>query len=89
MGEQREEAQLTAVPQLTPVVGFDRYARVIGMDDNSGVGSCLDRRACPEVDRDVDRLRAGMKEVERPDVQRAAGEVDASGSGGLDTNMAL
>ena len=87
--EERQEAQLAAIPQLAPVVRFDRDARVFGVDDDAGVGAGLERRAGPEADGGVDRLRAGVKQVERPDVQRAAREIDAGGRGGLDSHLGI
>ena len=38
----------------------------------------------PQVDREVDRDRAGMEDVERPEIERAAREVDARGRGRFD-----
>ena len=35
------------------------------------------RTVRPQADRGVDRLRAGMEEIQRPDVDGAAGEIDA------------
>ena len=35
----------------------------------------------PQADRGVQRRRAVVKEVERPDVDGAAGQIDAGGSG--------
>jgi hypothetical protein len=37
----------------------------------------------PQADCRIDRLRAVMKQIERPDVERAASEIDSSRSGGL------
>ena len=60
-------------------VRFDGDAGVFGADDDAVVRTRLD--ACPstQADRGVERLGAGMKEVERPDVDRAAREIDSRG----------
>ena len=75
--QQREQPQLAAVAQLAPVVGFDRDAGVLGADDDARVGRGSIRARGAQADRGVERLRAGMEEVERPDVDRAARQIDA------------
>ena len=50
------------------------------------VGAGLDSRMCPKADSRVDRLSAGMKQVERPDVERAARKIDAGRRRGRDTH---
>ena len=64
-----------------PVVGFDRGASVHGVEHDAVVGPALDQRVRAQADRDVDRLSVGMEEIERPDVEGAARQIDASRRG--------
>src|SRR5688572_2474987 len=84
MRQQGEEPELLVVTQLVPVVGFDGDTSVDRCNDDPVVISRRDSGARTEADRRVNRLRARVKEIERPDVERASREIDAGGSGGLD-----
>src|SRR6478672_9545891 len=42
----------------------------------------------PQADRRIERLRTGMKKIKRPDVDRAAREIDPRGRGGFDDHEA-
>jgi hypothetical protein len=63
--------------QLAPVAGLDAGPGVPGNDHDPLVGPRPDRTARPQADGGVQGLRAIVKEIQRPDVERAAGEVDA------------
>ncbi len=71
-----EQLQIVVGPQLRPVVHFDPDTGVFGDDRKPIVGPRTYRAVRPQADRDVQRLRAFVKEIERPDVESAAREVD-------------
>ena len=75
--------------ELAPVGRLD--ARPVSTEPITMRSSSRDSiaHARPQADRDVERLRAVVEEVERPDVDRAAGQVDARRSGGVDAHAAI
>ena len=56
---------------------------VLGDENDPSVGPRGDFAGGVTPDGEVDRLRPGMKQVERPDVYRAAGEVHSGGCAGF------
>ena len=80
--ELREERELAAAVELGP--GCRRHAsiRVDRSQLDAPIVSRLQLRMRAEIDRGVNRLRAVMKQVEWPDVDRAAGEIDPRRRGG-------
>ena len=87
--QQREQAKLASMAKLPPVFGFDDGAGVERLDGDPRVGSRLDLRARAKADRGVERLRAGMKEIERPDVDGASGQIDARRCGRPDDHARI
>src|SRR5262245_4784620 len=84
MDEQRQQAQLASIEQLLPVSGFDGDTGVFRANDDSLIGARFNAGARSQADRGIERLRAGMKEIERPDVDRTARKIDASRRRSLD-----
>jgi hypothetical protein len=81
-----EQGQLVIVAQLAPVVDVDAPAGVVRDDRDPAIGSRLNRAPRPQADRRVDRLRIVVKEIKRPDVEGASGQVDPRGRGRLDVH---
>ena len=77
MHEQTEQAKLPDIAQLAPVFGLDRRTCVDRFDRDPRVRPWIDARTRPEADGGVERLRARVKEIERPDVDRASSQVNA------------
>ena len=70
----------------------DRLTIAIGVfrdELDAFVGPRLDPRVGAHADGHVQRLRAGMEEIDRPDVDRAARQVDAGGRGRRDSHGAI
>ncbi len=84
-GESGQERQLCEV-ELGRVGGLDLLARVLGLDAHTVVAPRRQPAVRAQADGGVDRLRAFMKQVERPDVEGAAGEVDPCRRGGVDVH---
>ena len=88
MGQLGQQRQRFVVAQLIErqvhlLVGVFRHQL------DALVGPRLDPGARPEADRRVERLRAGVKEIERPDVDGAAGQIDSCRSRRRDTHDAI
>jgi hypothetical protein len=81
-----EQLEIVAVAQLRPVIDFDALAGILGDDDEAAVGPRAQVAAGAQADRRVQRLRAFVEEVERPDVERAAGEIDPCRRRGVDVH---
>ncbi len=81
-GQQREQRQLAVGGQLAPV-RRRATARSVSIERSSIRPSVarLDLGVRAQADGGVERRRAVVKEVERPDVDRAAGQVDAGRRG--------
>ena len=60
---------------------FQAHAAVARLEDDSLVSACFDPHARAQRQREVDRSRAGMKKIKRPDVDGAARQIDTSWSG--------
>jgi hypothetical protein len=67
---------LRLIAQFGPSCCFDGRGCVLGTQDHAVVAACVDSCLRAEADGGVDGLRAGMKQVQRPDVDRAAREID-------------
>ena len=72
--------------QRGPVVDFDPGSRVLRIDDDSSIAARRDLAPCAEADGGVERLRAVVKEVERPDIEGAARKVDPRRGGSFDAH---
>src|SRR5674536_87214 len=68
---------------------LDLSPGVDGVDPDTAIVARVDLGAGQQADRDVQRLRAVVEQVERPDVHGAAGEVDAGRSGRFDVHDSL
>ena len=79
MEQPAEQLEVVVVAQLAPVLDLDAPPGVVGDDRDAPIGArrIVQRRA--QADRGVERLRALVEEIERPDVERAAREIDARG----------
>ena len=64
-------------------------AGVVGDEHDAVVAARGQRAVRAQAERRVDRLRAFVKEVERPDVERAAGEIDPRRRGGVDAHARI
>jgi hypothetical protein len=74
-----KELQIVSVAQLRPVLDLDPLAGVLRLDDEALVRAWPDLAPRADADRGVQGLRALVKEIQRPDVERAAGEVYTRG----------
>ncbi len=88
-GQQREQRQVVAAVQLAPVFCAGRAIGVHRAQLDVAVVSRGDLDVRPQADRRVQRGRAFVKEVQRPDVDGAAGQVDAGRSGRSQTHGQL
>jgi hypothetical protein len=69
------------VPRLDGSMGVD------GSERNGAIVARFDVRVGAQADRRIQRERAIVKQVERPDVDGATGEIDPCRSGGNDPHM--
>ncbi len=81
--ETSEQPQFVVVAQLAPVRDVDAPSGVAGDDREAAPVSRLDHAPRAEADRRIDGLRAIVKEIQGPDIERATRQVDTSGSRGL------
>ena len=88
MNEAAEERQCVVVSQLIERQ-VDRPIGVFRQQLDPLVGPRLDPGPGAEADGGVERLSAGMKEIERPDVDGAAGQINSCGSGRRDAHDAI
>jgi hypothetical protein len=58
--------------------GLDRDAGVTGDEHDAPVCTRFDHGSGADADRRVDRLRAGVEQIERPDVDGATGQIDSA-----------
>src|SRR5687768_12435053 len=77
MHEQRQQPQLPFIPEVPPVVSLDGDPGIERSDHDPAVTPLFDLRAGADTDRGVQRLRGGMKEIKRPDVDGAPGKIDS------------
>jgi hypothetical protein len=87
--QQRQETQVAGLAQLGPIFDLHRALRVFGSNHDPMIGAGVDASAGAKADGGVDRLRAGMEEIQRPDVDRAARQVDARRRRGLDMHAGI
>ena len=83
-GQVREQRQLPAAVELRPVACLNRSSRIHRLQRHAAIVARLDRGMRPQADGGVQRERAVVKEVQRPDVDGAAREIDARRRGGND-----
>src|SRR5215203_2538098 len=77
MEQPPEQLQIVVFTQLRPVIRLDSRSRVLREDRDPLIGARTNRTPGPQADRRVQRLRALVEQVQRPDVERSAREVDA------------
>ena len=82
----RHQGQRSPGQHLVDVAALGLGERVLRLDADAGDAG-LDAAPGPAVDGDVDRDRTRVEQVERPDVEGAAGQVDAGRRGGLDDTV--
>jgi len=82
--EQREQRQFARHIELGPVAGADRAIGIERSQLDRAVVARGDLGVRAQADRRVQRRRAFVEEVQRPDVDGAAGKIDACRSGGDD-----
>ena len=89
--EQRQQPQLAARCRSDGRSSASTVdAGVFGADARCGCRSRDSMRGPgAHADRGVDRLGAGVEEIEGPDVDRAAREIDSGRRGGLDAHAQL
>ena len=88
-GEQRQQRQVACRIELGPVPGADRAIGVERSQLDRAVVARGDLGVRAQADRRVQRRRAFVEEVQRPDVDGAAGEVDSGGRGRSQTHAQL
>ena len=81
VGHQPHQRALRRRQQLGAIGGLD--ATPILRHAPAAIAA-LEHHPHLEVDRDVDGAGAAMQDAERPDVERASGEIDAAGRRGFD-----
>src|SRR5207248_937410 len=79
--DQHDERQIAVDGQLRPGVRLDPAIGIYGSQLDPAVRSPLDLDVRAQADRRVQGGRAFVKDVQRPDVDRAAREIDAGGRG--------
>lgn len=79
-GEESEQRHIARFRELGPVGDSTVPARIDGPELDDSVGSGLDRGMCSQTDRGIQRQCAFVEQIERPDVDGAAGEVDSGRS---------
>jgi hypothetical protein len=77
MEETPQQAELGVFAERRPVVGFDPRAGVCRYDHQPMVIAGPQNASRPQADGHVQRLGPFVKEVQRPDVHRAARQIDA------------
>ena len=87
--QQRQQPELAFFPQLAPVGDVHAAFRVLGADDDALIAARLDARTGPEADGGVDRLRAGMEQIQGPDVDGPPCQVDARGRRGVNLHSGI
>jgi hypothetical protein len=87
--EERQQPQLSGFAKLRPVAHVDGAARVLGTNDNAPVVARMNGGTSTEADCGIDRLRPVVKQVQRPDVDGATGEVDTRWRGRGDVHDAI
>ena len=75
--DQRQEREISGAVELRPMSRVNLPASINRTKDDPAVGSRFDFHVCTQADRRVQGRGAFMKYIERPDVDRAAREVDA------------
>src|SRR5262249_47700613 len=86
MEQLAEQPEVVRVAQLRPVIRFDALAGILGDEHQPPIRSRPQVAARAQADRGVERLRSFVKEVQRPDVERAAREIDARRRGCVDVH---
>ena len=86
MEDSAEQPQLMRIAKLGPVIGLHPVAGVFRDDHDPPVLAGLDRAARPQADRRIQRLRAVVKEIERPDIEGPARQIDSRWSGSLNVH---
>ena len=71
-----QQPQVVVLPQFAPVFDFDSSPCVARHDRQPAIAR-QDRAPRRQADGGVDRLRACVEEIERPDIERAARQVDS------------
>lgn len=85
VGRQRQPVAALLLQGSQGGEGF--AAAGVAIDENdAAVGAGFEQAAGQAGDGQVERERAGMKQVERPDVECAAGQVNPSGSGSVQSH---
>jgi hypothetical protein len=75
--QQRQQREIAAAVERGPVCGADGAIGVDRAQLDASIRSWLELRVRAQADRRVDRRRAVVKEIERPDVDGAARQIDA------------
>ena len=78
-----------STPSASGLGGLDALAGVVRDERDAVVAARRQRAVRAQADRRVDRLRAIVKEIERPDVVRAAREIDPRRRGGVDAHARI
>lgn len=84
-----EQPELVIVAKLAPVRDVEPPTGVAGDDRQPARPPRPDRTPRPQADCDVDRLRALVEQVEGPDIERSAREIDPRWRGGFDVHPRL
>src|SRR2546425_2365112 len=87
--QERQQPELTLFPQLAPVGDVHAAFRVLGTDDDALVAARFDARTGAEADGRVERLRAGMEQIQGPDVDGPTCQVDARWRRGVDVHSGI
>ena len=72
-----EQAVVAVGGELPPAVGGQAGAGILGHDPQAAIRAGRHRADGALPDGRVHRLRAGVKEVQGPDIEGASGEIDA------------
>ena len=83
-GGERQQRQFAVRVQIAPAGRGHLLAGVDRSEFDPAVRAGLDLDVSAKADGGVDRARAVVKQIERPDVDRASGEIDTCGRGGPD-----
>ncbi|PYR89271.1 MAG: hypothetical protein DMF84_25065 [Acidobacteria bacterium] len=81
-----EQLQVVAVAQVRPVIHLDALPRIFRHDHEPSIVARRDRAVRAQADRGIQRLRAVVKQVERPDIERAARKIDPRRRGSFDAH---
>ena len=89
VGQRRQERECLVRLQLRARRQRDAEAGVFRHDLDALVVAAIELHVRAEADGGVERLRTIVKEIERPDVDRAAGEIDSCRCGRGDVHGTL